>query len=61
METQADAVSLELTGNRPGFIRAEVALARENLSNVAPPPWIEFTLFTHPANARRIAMAETGQ
>ena len=33
-------------------------LARENLSDVLPPAWIESTLFTHPANARRILMAE---
>jgi hypothetical protein len=25
---------------------------------VIPPEWIEFTLFTHPANARRIHMAQ---
>ena len=33
-------------------------LGRENLSDVVPPAWMEFTLYTHPCNARRIRMAE---
>ncbi len=58
METQADRVSLELTDDPDTFISAETRLGRENLSDVVPPAWIEATLFTHPANARRILMAE---
>lgn len=58
METQADRTSLELTGDPETFIAAETRLGRQNLSDVVPPAWIEFTLFTHPANARRILMAE---
>ncbi len=58
METQADLTSLQLTGDRAGFVNTEVRLGRENLSDVVPPAWIEFTLYTHPCNARRIRMAE---
>ncbi len=58
MEAQADRTSIHLTGDRAGFIRSEVKLGRENLADVVPPAWIEFALYTHPANARRILMAE---
>lgn len=58
MESQADRASLELTGDPDTFIRTETRLARENLSNVLPPAWIEFALYTHPSNARRILMAK---
>jgi len=58
MEAQADLTSLELTRDPDTFIRTEVRLAKENLSEVLPPAWVEFTLYTHPCNARRIRMAE---
>jgi len=58
MESQADLTSLQLTGDTADFVAAEVRLARENLSDVVPPGWIEFALYTHPCTARRIRMAE---
>lgn len=58
MEAEADRESLVLTRDPATFIRTETQLARENLSDVLPPSWIEFTLYTHPANVRRIQMAE---
>lgn len=58
MEAEADRASLELTEDPDTFIRTETRLARENLSNVLPPAWVEFTLHTHPSNARRILMAK---
>lgn len=58
METEADRASLALTSDPETFIRTETRLARENLSNVLPPAWIEFALYSHPCNARRILMAE---
>jgi len=58
MEAQADLTSLQLTRDPDTFIRTEVRLAKENLSEVLPPAWVEFTLYTHPCNARRIRMAE---
>lgn len=59
METEADRASLQLTGDPATFVNAEVRLGSRNLSHVVPPAWIEFTLYTHPSNARRIWMAET--
>jgi STE24 endopeptidase len=58
METESDRVALALTGNPEAVIRSQVRLGRENLADVVPPAWIELTLYTHPANARRIYMAE---
>jgi Zn-dependent protease with chaperone function len=58
METQADRTSLELTRDPGAFIRSEVHLARENLSDVLPPAWIESLFYTHPCTARRIDLAE---
>jgi STE24 endopeptidase len=58
MEAQADRASLELTGDRRAFIRSEVRIAHENLSEVLPPAWVEFLFYTHPCNARRILLAE---
>ncbi len=58
MESQADRESLVLTDDPATFVRAEVRLARENLSDVFPPAWIEDLLYTHPCTARRIHTAE---
>ena len=60
METQADRASLDLTGDREAFIRSEVRIAHENLSDVLPSAWVEFLFYTHPSNARRILLAEEG-
>lgn len=58
MEAQADLESLVLTRDPDTFIKTETRLAEENLSDVFPPAWIEYTLYTHPCNVRRIQMAE---
>ncbi len=58
METGADLASLELTRDPDTFVRSEVHLARENLSEVAPPAWVERIFYTHPCSARRILLAE---
>ncbi|HSB71238.1 MAG TPA: M48 family metallopeptidase [Candidatus Methylomirabilis sp.] len=57
-ERAADRTSLELTGNAAAFIRSEVQLARSNLSDLTPPPWVVWLLYTHPPVAQRIGMAE---
>jgi len=57
-ERQADLTSLELTHDSGAFIRAEVTLARSNLSDLAPPAPIVWFLYTHPPVAERIRMAE---
>jgi STE24 endopeptidase len=61
MEAQADLESLVLTRDPATFIRTETRLAEENLSDVLPPAWIEFTLYSHPCNVRRIRIAERFQ
>jgi STE24 endopeptidase len=58
METNADLASLELTRDPDTFVRSEVHLAKENLSEVAPPAWVERIFYTHPCSARRILLAE---
>lgn len=57
-EREADAASLELTGDAAAFIRGEVRLARSNLSDPAPPRPIVWLLYTHPPAMERIAAAE---
>jgi len=58
MEAEADRTALSLTRDPDTFVRTKVKMSRTNLSDVAPPRWIELVLFTHPATARRLAMAE---
>lgn len=58
MEARADRAALELTGDPDTQIRTHIRLASKNLSDVLPPAWIEWTLYTHPSTARRIHMAE---
>ncbi|MGH8557564.1 MAG: M48 family metalloprotease [Methylococcales bacterium] len=58
METQADRTALELSNDPDTFIHTKVRIAQANLSEVLPPAWVEFALFTHPSIARRIWMAE---
>ena len=57
-ERQADQTSLELTGNSSAFIRSEVQLARSNLADLTPSPFVVWLLYTHPPVAERIRMAE---
>ncbi len=58
MEAEADRAALELTGDPDTFVQTKVRIAHANLSDVLPPAWVEFALFTHPSIARRIWMAE---
>lgn len=58
METEADRVSLDLTRDPDTFIRVRKHIAHQNLSEVLPSAWIEFTFYTHPSNAKRILMAK---
>ncbi len=57
-EREADRTALQLTGNPGAFIRSEVRLARSNLADLTPPPFIVWLLYTHPPVAERIRMAE---
>jgi STE24 endopeptidase len=54
-ERVADRWSLELTNDLAAFERAHIGLARENLSDLAPPRWAYLLLFTHPTPPERLA------
>jgi len=57
MEREADRVALELTGNVPAMVQLHVDLARRNLQEVAPAPFVEWLTYSHPAPWRRIEAA----
>jgi STE24 endopeptidase len=54
-ERVADRWSLELTHDLEAFERAHVGLARDNLSDLAPPRLAYLFLFTHPTAPERLA------
>ncbi|MBE3581163.1 MAG: M48 family metallopeptidase [Thermoanaerobacteraceae bacterium] len=57
LEREADRVALELTGNIPAMVQLHVDLARCNLQDVAPAPFVEWLTYSHPAPWRRIEAA----
>lgn len=57
-ERSADRFALELTGDRDAYVRTERGLALRNLADLDPDPVTYRLLFTHPAPAERIALAE---
>lgn len=57
-ERLADRYALEATGKPLAFASAMTRLANQNLAEVDPEPWVEFLLYSHPALAKRIQMAE---
>jgi STE24 endopeptidase len=61
LERSADAFALELTGDREAYVRTERGLALRNLADLDPDPFTYRLLFTHPAPAERIALAEEVQ
>jgi STE24 endopeptidase len=58
IERSADRFSLELTGDRDAYVRTERGLALRNLADLDPGPLTYRLLFTHPAPAERVALAE---
>jgi STE24 endopeptidase len=57
VEADADAYSLELTGEAPAFVSMERRLARVNLTD-PDPPGLYWSLFgTHPTVVERVGMA----
>jgi STE24 endopeptidase len=60
-ERKADAFALELTGKPKAYASALTRLANQNLAEIDPEPWVEFFLYSHPALAKRIRMAENYQ
>lgn len=53
-EYQADAFSVEVTGNAPAMQSSLIKLARDNLSNLDPHPAYSFYHYTHPTTAERV-------
>ena len=58
METQADKASIELTGLKDVFQKAEVRLAKDNKSDLLPHPFRVFWLYSHPIAIDRINLAK---
>ena len=57
LERRADAFALRLTGNPRAFVSMMGKLGRQNLSEFAPNPLVEFILFSHPSVSKRIRAA----
>ena len=58
METQADKCSIELTGLKDVFIKAQIRLAKDNKSDLLPHPFRVFWLYSHPIAIQRIHFAK---
>jgi STE24 endopeptidase len=58
-EVQSDAYSLALTGDRGAFVSTQIALAKGNLGDVEPPPFIRWFAWTHPTTLERIRSASS--
>lgn len=56
-EHQADAYTLELTGDNEAYANALTKFGRVNLSDPDPPRWVEILFYTHPSLKRRIDFA----
>lgn len=57
-EELADRYALELTGEGLAYASALTRLSNQNLAEVDPAPWVEFTLHSHPALRKRIQRAQ---
>lgn len=58
-ERRADEYALQVTGKGAAYASALTRLANQNLAEADPEPWVETLLYSHPALAKRIAMAES--
>jgi len=56
-ELMADREALVLTGDPDAFISLQVKLARRNMADMAPSPWVKLWLFSHPPISERIGQA----
>ncbi len=61
LERQADAFALRLIPRKGAFISSLEKLARLNLAERKPHPWIEFIFYSHPSIENRIALAKREQ
>jgi STE24 endopeptidase len=53
-ERTADRFSLELTGDEPAYRALHRDLALANLSDLAPPKWLYYWMFSHPTPPERL-------
>lgn len=58
IEASADRFAVRVTGDVQTAVSAEVSLARSNVSDLSPNPFIEWMFFTHPPTMDRIAIAQ---
>ncbi len=58
MERAADAYALQVTRKPRAFQSMMRKLADQNLSEAAPPAWVQFLFYSHPPAAERIAAAD---
>ena len=56
-ERSADRFSIELTGDRPAYQALHHDLAVANLSDLRPPKWLYYWLFSHPTPPERLSDA----
>ena len=54
MEREADQVSLHLTQDPQAEVRLQVDLAKQNLTDFSPPPFIVWFSYSHPTPLQRI-------
>jgi STE24 endopeptidase len=59
-EAEADAFAARLSERPESYAGALYRLAKQNLSELWPPRWVELLLYTHPAIGRRMAAVSAG-
>ncbi len=58
MEAEADRISASLTGDAGSVIKLQTDLTVKNVSDMSPPPFIEWFSYSHPSGMHRIEAAE---
>ncbi|KLU63048.1 hypothetical protein CEB3_c05420 [Peptococcaceae bacterium CEB3] len=61
MERQADQVSLQLTQDPQAEVRLQIDLAKQNLTDFSPPPFIVWFSYSHPTPLQRIEAMQGAQ
>ena len=58
-ERRADEYALFATGKGQAYASALARLAKQNLADADPEPWVEWLLYSHPAlGKRRVVLPE---
>jgi len=61
MEREADQVSVEITQNPSAAVRLQVDLAKKNLADVSPAPFVEWFSYSHPSTLKRIKLLQAAE